>query len=470
MMMTPLRNPSDPNRAYETGLLRDGNVSAVEGFMEWAGLEGKTLYADYEFLYGRHWRYFKDQEHARAAVELVLSYPEQVQDMSRGRNVSFVGVDELSGVIYRIEIEKKVRGKRNHIRSVFQITPEQYKKIKLEPSRVLQPSQTGSINGVQNARTISSFLRYDTSEKKKVKSDLHKKTNFNGKEKHTMQTTPDTKTPATEEQIKKISYLMEHGCLPRLPERELDMLTFDDAERMITEGKRKSFPSLERNTESATAAAENLLFRLKERFEIQNDGKHFEDLSVFQKLKYLSIKLDSHLTISQQIAWITDQMASCKNPEVSCKLHTYIQELKALPSDWVKYWDNYVKSYWSVEERKQYRDFRLSDAIRKAEKNAELAEQKSIELQFVSEKIPSVLNLKAAAEARTIAAKAREIADDMPTYIDLVTRADKQGDRWAAENAVCAAERNSEYIQELVNGIQETGQKNVSAEKPKIHV
>ena len=58
----------------------------------------------------------------------------------------------------------------------------------------------------------------------------------------------------------------------------------------------------------------------------------------------------------------------------------------------------------------------------------------------------------------------------MPTYIDLVTRADKQGDRWAAENAVCAAERNSEYIQELVNGIQETGQKNVSAEKPKIHV
>ena len=283
-----------------------------------------------------------------------------------------------------------------------------------------------------------------------------------------MQTTPDTQTPATEEQIKKVAYLMEHGCLPLLLERELDMLTFDDAEKMITEGKRKSFSSLERNTESAAVAAENLLFRLKERFETQNVGKHFEDLTVFQKLKYLSIKLDSHLTIGQQIAWITEQKASCKNPEISCKLHTYIQELKALPPDWVKYWDNYVKSYWSVEERRQYRDFRLSDAIRKAGKNAELAEQKSIELQFVSEKIPSVQNLKTAAEARTIAAKAREIADEMPTYIDLVTQADNQGDRWAAENAVCAAERNSEYIQELVNGIQETGQ--VSAEKPQIHV
>lgn len=190
MMMTPLRRPNDPNRAYETGLLRDGNVPSVDGFMEWAGLKGKTLYADYEFLYGRHWRYFEDQEHARAAVELVLSHPEQVQDMNGGKNASFVGFDELTGAIYRIEIEKRVRGKRNHIRSLFQITPEQYKKIKLEPSRVLQPSQTGSINGVQNARTISSFLRYDTLETKKIKSKLHKIFNFNGKGK-IMQTTPE---------------------------------------------------------------------------------------------------------------------------------------------------------------------------------------------------------------------------------------------------------------------------------------
>ena len=190
MMMTPLRNPSDPNRAYETGLLRDGHVPAVAGFMEWAGLKGKTLYADYEFLYGRHWRYFKDQEHARAAVELVLSRPEQVQDMNGGKNASFVGFDELTGAIYRIEIEKKPKGGSNHIRSVFEITPEQYKKIKLEAPRVLQPSQTDVESSDQNARTLSSFLRYHTPGNKKVKSELQKIANFNGKGKN-MQTTPE---------------------------------------------------------------------------------------------------------------------------------------------------------------------------------------------------------------------------------------------------------------------------------------
>ena len=174
MMMTPLRNSFDPNRAEEKCLLRDSAVPYAPGFMEWAGLKGKNLYADYEFLCGRHWHYFEDQEHARAAVELVLSHPEQVQDRNE-KNASFVGVDEMTGAIYRIEIEKKVRGKRNHIRSIFQITPEQYKKIKLEAPRVLQPSQNWFQNGVQQARTLSSFLRYNTSKKAKVKSILQKK-------------------------------------------------------------------------------------------------------------------------------------------------------------------------------------------------------------------------------------------------------------------------------------------------------
>ncbi|MBQ9335702.1 MAG: hypothetical protein IJS14_00190 [Lentisphaeria bacterium] len=170
-LMTPLRNPSDPNRAAEKGLLRDGRVPHADGFMDWAGLKGKNLYADYEFLYGRHWRDFEDQEHARAAVELVLSKPEQVQDIGRGKNASFVGLDEISGAIYRIEIEKEIKGGSNHIRSVFEITPEQYEKIKLEPPRVLQPSQTDMETSDQNARTISRFLRYDTAKRAKVKAD-----------------------------------------------------------------------------------------------------------------------------------------------------------------------------------------------------------------------------------------------------------------------------------------------------------
>ena len=191
MMMTPLRRSFDPNRAEDKRLLRDGAVLHAPGFMEWAGLKGKNLYADYEFLFARHWRYFDDSEHARAAVELVLARPEQVQDMNDGRNASFVGFDEITRAIYRIEIEKKVRGKRNHIRSIFQITPEQYKKIKLEPSRVISgPAQNWFPKGVQQVRTISSFLRYDTPKKEKVKSDFQKNINSTGKGK-TMQTTPE---------------------------------------------------------------------------------------------------------------------------------------------------------------------------------------------------------------------------------------------------------------------------------------
>ena len=188
MMMTPLRRPSDPNRARESGLIRDGDVPHADGFMEWAGLSGNRLYADYEFLYGRHSCYFEDQEHARAAVELVLAHPEQVQNMNE--NLSFVGKDFVTGSIYRIEIGKKNRNRTNHIRSVFQITPEQYKKIKLEAPRVLQPSPAKELNHL-GARTLSSFLRYDTPKTGKVKSDLHKNFNFNGKEENIMQTTPE---------------------------------------------------------------------------------------------------------------------------------------------------------------------------------------------------------------------------------------------------------------------------------------
>ena len=46
---------------------------------------------------------------------------------------------------------------------------------KLEPSRVISgPAQNWFPKGVQQVRTISSFLRYDTPKKEKVKSDLQK--------------------------------------------------------------------------------------------------------------------------------------------------------------------------------------------------------------------------------------------------------------------------------------------------------
>ena len=59
-------------KAEQKGQLRDGNVPCVSGFMEWAGLKGRRIAADYEYLYGHHPDYFKSQEEVKAAVELVL--------------------------------------------------------------------------------------------------------------------------------------------------------------------------------------------------------------------------------------------------------------------------------------------------------------------------------------------------------------------------------------------------------------
>ena len=75
-------------------------------------------------------------------------------------------------------------------------------------------------------------------------------------------------------------------------------------------------------------------------------------------------------------------------------------------------------------------------------------------------------NLNAATEARTAAEKARETATGMLRYIELESQAVRHGDQFAAENAVCEAERDSEYTHELVNALTEIRQKKVSAEKP----
>ena len=111
--MTPLRRPGDPNTAGNANQLRDGNVPYAPGFLEWAGLKGNRLYADYEFLYGRHSQYFSSPEDARAAVELVLARPEKVQDLRQ--NLSFARMDEKTGKIYRIEISPEVKQRYNHI-------------------------------------------------------------------------------------------------------------------------------------------------------------------------------------------------------------------------------------------------------------------------------------------------------------------------------------------------------------------
>ena len=157
-----LRRYGDPNNAEQKGKLVDGNVPHISGFMEWAGLKGKNLYADYEFLYSRHHKYFNSPEEVKAAVELVLAKPEQVKD--KDHNISFVGFDEVTGDIYRIEINPNITGRANHVRSVFKITAQNYNDIKLEPQRVLQPSKTALQNGRAATITLSSFMNNNISQ------------------------------------------------------------------------------------------------------------------------------------------------------------------------------------------------------------------------------------------------------------------------------------------------------------------
>ena len=110
--------------------------------------------ADYEYLYGHHPAYFKSQEEVRAAVELVLSKPKKVKDLNG--NLSFVGFDEITGKIYRLEISPLVKNKANFVRSIFEISAKQYQKNKLAESPVLQPAST---EDKQSAiRTLSNFM------------------------------------------------------------------------------------------------------------------------------------------------------------------------------------------------------------------------------------------------------------------------------------------------------------------------
>ena len=108
------------------------------------------------FLYSRHHKYFNSPEEVKAAVELVLAKPEQVKD--KDHNISFVGFDEVTGDIYRIEINPNITGRANHVRSVFKITAQNYNDIKLEPQRVLQPSKTALQDGRAATMTITNFM------------------------------------------------------------------------------------------------------------------------------------------------------------------------------------------------------------------------------------------------------------------------------------------------------------------------
>ena len=177
-----LRREGAPNTAEESGQMRDSRVPHEEGFMEKFRFDGKGLYADYEFLYGRHPEYFEDVEHVRAAVEFVLAKPEEAGNIRD--NLAFVREDQSTGKVYRVEINPKIIGKRCQIRSVHEITQTQYKKIKdrtargdsASPDSVRQEQEFKTsehpnmkTSDPSEKATVVDFLRYDSTESGKVK-------------------------------------------------------------------------------------------------------------------------------------------------------------------------------------------------------------------------------------------------------------------------------------------------------------
>ena len=180
-----LRRDGAPNTAFKPGQLRDSHVPHEEGFMEKFRFDGKGLYADYEFLYGRHPEYFEDVEHVRAAVEFVLAKPEEAGNIRD--NLAFVREDQSTGKVYRVEINPKIIGKRCQIRSVHEITQTQYKKIKdrtargdsASPDSVRQEQEFKTsehpnmkTSDPSEKATVVDFLRYDSTESGKVKHSL----------------------------------------------------------------------------------------------------------------------------------------------------------------------------------------------------------------------------------------------------------------------------------------------------------
>ena len=177
-----LRREGAPNTADKPGQMRDSHVPHEEGFMEKFRFDGKGLYADYEFLYGRHPEYFEDAEHVRAAVEFVLAQPEEAGNIRD--NLAFVREDQSTGKVYRVEINPKIIGKRCQIRSVHEITQTQYKKIKdrtargdsASPDSVRQEQEFKTsehpnmkTSDPSEKATVVDFLRYDSTESGKVK-------------------------------------------------------------------------------------------------------------------------------------------------------------------------------------------------------------------------------------------------------------------------------------------------------------
>ena len=170
-----LRKPGAPNTADKTGQLRNGNVPSKPGFLEEHGFQGK-IYADCEMLYGKHPKYFKNQEHAYAVVKFVLNEPVEAGIVNG--NPAFTRQDPVTGLLWRIEL-KQVMKHQVHVRSAHCLNFDQEKTGRSDTpdgARSDRSTASGNRTGVDRPVQVSDFLRYDTPDSEKVKSEKSKKT------------------------------------------------------------------------------------------------------------------------------------------------------------------------------------------------------------------------------------------------------------------------------------------------------
>ncbi len=172
-----LRREGAPNTADQPGQLRDGNVPYRDGFLQDHGFNGNRIYADYEFLRGKHPEYFPDVEYARAVVEFVLDDPIPAGEVNG--NPAFIRRDTETGTAWRIELRVR-NNKQVHVRSAHQLSGAQYEKMtgrsdtpeSVRPDRSTASGNRPKVDITGHTRAennVSDFLRYDSTENGKVK-------------------------------------------------------------------------------------------------------------------------------------------------------------------------------------------------------------------------------------------------------------------------------------------------------------
>ena len=174
------RRPGAPNFAEDRGQLRDGNVPCRDGFLQDHGFNGNRIYADYEFLRGKHPEYFPDVEYARAVVEFVLNDPIPAGEVNG--NPAFIRKDTETGTAWRIELRVR-NNKQVHVRSAHQLSGAQYEKMtgrsdtpeSVRPDRSTASGNRPKVDITGHTRAennVSDFLRYDSTENGKVKFSI----------------------------------------------------------------------------------------------------------------------------------------------------------------------------------------------------------------------------------------------------------------------------------------------------------